>query len=396
MSDNSKNDNATDKSKAKQPASSRDSGKEKKAAHKASTKPATSKTNLLLVFIVIVLVLAIIGGGYEAWQFYTRQQSRYTHNINQLDSRIEQLTKAQRYQSEQQQLQLDALVNQQIAMRENFSNLLKDKQHLRNDWLFAEAEYLVKLANHRLILEKDINTAIVALQAADARLREMADPGTIEIRKTLVEQIHALNAIQQPDITGISLQLGALEKEVDQLPMQTPDPATVAQRTKQPSQASQVKSWRDLPAAIWHDLKSLLVIRDHSQPVHPLMPPEQRYFLIQNLKLQLQQGRLALLKGNNELYKDNLVNAQNWIEKHFDNSSQACKSMLSALGTLSAINISPALPDISNTYSVMQQYRLNGTKSSKQQNKTANTSETKPGTEKQTEPQTKQDDKSKP
>jgi len=127
----------------------------------------------------------------------------------------------------------------------------------------------VKLANHRLILEKDINTAITALEAADERLKEVADPGLLESRQVLLEQIQSLRAIEQPDITGMALQISALKKEVPALATQTPDPITVQQRKETPSDASQVTSWQELPPAMWEDLKSLVIIRDHSQANGP-------------------------------------------------------------------------------------------------------------------------------
>lgn len=331
---------------------------EKKPAKKAAARKPQKQHHPLLVFMIILLLL-VAGAGYGIWQYVYQQQAAVNVKLNIVDQELDKLQRAQRYQSDDQQIQLNKLEEQQQQLARNFASVMKRSAHLRNDWLLAEAEYLVKLANHRLLLENDINTAITALEAADERLKEVADPALLEVRKVFLEQVQALRGIEQPDVTGMALKLSALKKEIPALPMQTPDPATVMQREQQSSHAAKVESWKQLPAAMWEDLKSLVVIRDHSQAVQPLLPPEQHYFLIQNLNLQLEQARLALLRANNRLYIDSLATAKQWIENYFDNSQQVTRSVLASIEALSAKNIEPTIPDISNTFKVLQEYRLN-------------------------------------
>lgn len=335
---------------------------DQKPADKAAkpTKKKQVKKSQPWLMPLIILLLVVIGGSYAGWQQYQKQQTRTSYNFSQLSDQIDTLKRAQKYQSEDQQTQLDKLAEKHNDLKRSFAALLKSSGHLKNDWLLAEAEYLVKLANHRLILEKDITTAITAMEDADERLRGMADPALIEVRKVLLEKIQALRTIEQPDLTGMALQISALKKQIPQLAMKTPDPATVQQRAKQPSKASRVESWNELPKAMWEDIKGLVTIRDHSQVIQPLIPPEQHYFLKQNLNLQLEQARLALLKGNNNLFSDSLQTASQWIEKHFDNEQQTTQSLLQGIKNLSAKNIEPSIPDISQAYKVLQQYRVNG------------------------------------
>lgn len=338
------------------------------AVTKAADKPSKKTTGhkaakkhhpVLTASIIFLLVIGATVAGL--WQFNKKQQSNLAHQFTAINEQIDQLNRAQRYQSDDQQAQLNTLDESQQELKRNFASLLKNSAHLRNDWLLAEAEYLVKLANHRLILEKDINTAITALEAADDRLKEVADPALLEVRKVLLEQVQSLRSIVQPDITGMALRISALKKEVAGLPMQTPDPATVHQREKLPSNASQVKDWRDLPSAMWNDLKNLLVIRDHSQAVQPLIPPEQHYFLVQNINLQLEQARYALLKGNNSLYVDSLSSARQWVENYFDTRQQPTQTMVDTINKLLEKNIEPVIPDISQSFKVLQQYREKNT-----------------------------------
>ena len=337
----------------------KDTAAEKKPVKKA-TRHKHGQKHHPLVFIIIVLLLVLIGASYSLWQYSEKQQVSILNKFSSIDEQLDKLQRAQRYQSDDQQAQINTLDEKQQELKHSFSSLLKSSAHLKNDWLLAEAEYLVKLANHRLILENDINTAITALEAADERLKEVADPALLEVRKILLEQTQSLRSVEQPDITGMALQISALKKEVPTLPMQTPDPTTVQQREEKSSSASQVKSWDQLAKAIWKDIRSLVIIRDHSQAVQPLIPPEQHYFLVQNLNLQLEQARLALLKGNNSLYIDSLNTSKQWIEKHFNIRQQSTQSILKSIDVLAEKNIEPTIPDINRSFKILQQYRLKG------------------------------------
>ncbi len=45
-----------------------------------------------------------------------------------------------------------------------------------NDWLLAEADYLVKMAGRKLWLEHDTASATILLESADHRIAELNDP----------------------------------------------------------------------------------------------------------------------------------------------------------------------------------------------------------------------------
>ena len=71
-------------------------------------------------------------------------------------------------------------------------------------WMIAEAEYLLRIANDRLILARDTNSARVALGLADQRLRDTKDPGWAGVREQIARDIARLSAFEAPDSAGIS------------------------------------------------------------------------------------------------------------------------------------------------------------------------------------------------
>ncbi|MDH3949279.1 MAG: uroporphyrinogen-III C-methyltransferase, partial [Gammaproteobacteria bacterium] len=284
--------------------------KKKPAKKPRHEKPPASGSHLAKLALLSSLIIA--GGIYYLWQEHTRALHDQQQQLTQLQTVIKDQSETQKQFDEAVKDELGMLHERQQTVTEAVSELLKTSRHLRHEWLVAEAEYLVNLASHRLILAQDANTAITALQAADDRLREAGDPSLIVLRKALAEDINSLQAVSIPDIAGLSLKLNAIVQDVDDLPLLTPEPESAAQRHKGPIRPP-VENWQELPAAMWEDMKKLVIIRDHQGPIKPLLSPEQHFFLSQNLKLQLEQARLALLTGENEVYHERLDTAQGWI-----------------------------------------------------------------------------------
>jgi uroporphyrin-3 C-methyltransferase len=100
--------------------------------------------------------------------------------------------------------------------------------------------------------------------------------------------------------------------------------------------------------------KSTIRVRRNDQPQQAMLAPEQQYFLYENLRLQLEGARLAIAKGDQSLFQDNLNTIANWLSTYFDPSHQLAQSMLAAVNELKAINIKPNLPDLSRSLHELQ------------------------------------------
>ena len=322
---------------------------------KAKPKHPKAAGGNYLAKLALLSSLIIAGGIFYLWRYHTDALEGQQQQLTQLQAVIKDQSETQKQFDEAVKHELGTLHERQLAVTEAVSELLKTNRHLRHEWLVAEAEYLVNLASHRLILAQDANTAITALQAADDRLREAGDPSLIVLRKALAEDINSLQAVSIPDIAGLSLKLNAIVQDVEDLPLLTPEPESAAQRQNGPVRPP-VENWQELPAAMWEDMKKLVIIRDHQGPIKPLLSPEQHFFLSQNLKLQLEQARLALLTGENEVYHERLDTAQGWISNWFDPENNRTIHMLEQLKQLDAVNVQPSLPELTRTYQAFQTY----------------------------------------
>lgn len=352
---------ADDKAGAKNKQSTEDKTTSQKPA-KATTpaKPAKS-SNAGVITLIFIITIGMAGGLYLLWE--EQQQIKFKQKISSqnIEQQLNSLKQAQDDANQLSENRIKEIHEFQENLRVNLTNLIRNKEHLRNDWLLAEAEYLVQLANHRLLLEKDVTTAAVALKAADTRLAEVADPALLPIRKILAKDLQTLNNIPTIDLAGLSVTLSALSNNISNLPLNTPDPKThkISQTEKSPA-STDVKSVKDLPAAIWKDIKSLIVIRNHEKPLQPLLAPEQHFFLVQNIGLLLEQSRLALLNGHNEIYQERLATTVKWINQYFDTEHNVTRNMLSSIAELQKFDIDPTLPDISSTFSAIKKYRTQG------------------------------------
>jgi uroporphyrin-3 C-methyltransferase len=358
MTDAEKKSATTDEAEVKK---TRKKSAQKKATVPESTlanqsKPQTSSNTGIFILIFFVAI-ATLGGLYQLWE------SQQLNLIKQqaIRQEITTLKQQQSKASTQNEEQIKKIHTEQGNLRLNLTNLVRNSEHLRNDWLMAEAEYLIQLANHRLLLEKDVATAIVALKAADARLAEVADPALLYIRKILAKDLLTLNNITTVDLAGLSITLSALSNNIPNLPLSTPDPKThkLNQTEKKPA-SSNIENIQELPSAIWQDIKSLIVIRNHEKPLQPLLAPNQHFFLLQNLALLLEQSRLALLNGHNEIFQERLNTTKKWINQFFDTEHNVTRNMLASIDELQKIDIDPTLPDISSTFSAVKKYRTQG------------------------------------
>jgi len=115
-----------------------------------------------------------------------------------------------------------------------------------------------------------------------------------------------------------------------------------------------VADWRELFTAMWQDIKGLVTVRRRDEPVQPLLPPEQRFYLQQNLVLKLETARLALLQREATVYRTALDEAERWTREYFNTGTAPGEAFLQGLARLQQTQIAPDLPDIGGSLRVLR------------------------------------------
>ncbi|MDH5446763.1 MAG: uroporphyrinogen-III C-methyltransferase [Gammaproteobacteria bacterium] len=256
---------------------------------------------------------------------------------------------------------ISAIDDRQSHLENGLDEWFSKNSHLRKDWLLAEAEYLIKLASHRLLLEQDVKTAIVAMEGANARLADVGDPSLLKVRKQINKDIQKLKSVPTIDVAGISLTLSGLIQSVNKLPLQVPDPDSIRQRIKERTpEKREVTGVKSFLTALWQDLKNLVIIRSHDSPVQHMLTADQQFFLVQNLQLRLEQARLALLQGETGVYQERLKEMEQWVPQYFDTTHELTKSTLGTLVSLRKQDITPELPELTRSYEMLEKYLTGG------------------------------------
>ena len=243
--------------------------------------------------------------------------------------------------------------NQRAALE----TLYNDLSVSRDETALAEVEQMLLIAAQQLQLSANVKAALIAMQSADGRLQRMDRPAFNGLRKAISQDMDKLRALPSVDITGINFQLNNLITAVDQMPL------TYQQRAANEVAAQAVPQkdetvWQKLLREIWQEVKQLVRIENTSKTEIPLLPPNQEFFLRENLKLRLLSARLALLSRDEDSFRQELKTAQLWAARYFDDKSNESMRMSDGLKKLAASNISIELPDISPSLQAVRNYRL--------------------------------------
>jgi len=367
-----------------------ESGPEMDSATEPSTaQPPKKKSPLLLITTLVALGLAVgaLVFAYQSTQSTAQELNALSAKFQQSQNRQAQLTAAMQQTQQQarsQASQVDQTTAQQqkiieetrAQLSEQQTKLASDqnalqsreqallarldemKMHLRSDngqWMVSEAEYLLRLASHRVSLERDLATAREALLLADQRLRDTRDPGWLAVREQIARDINTIDGTSLPDVAGLSAKLGALIDQVPQLKLTKNTLGTTSEPTADVATTEgQARTWDSLLDNLIAGFKSTIRVRRNDQPQQAMLAPEQQYFLYENLRLQLEGARLAVAKGDPSLFQDNLKTIANWLGTYFDPGHQLAQAMLNAVNELKAINIKPGLPDLSRSLHELQ------------------------------------------
>ncbi len=215
----------------------------------------------------------------------------------------------------------------------------------------ADIEQLLLIANDSLILQHDLTTALAALRTADERLRALADPAFAETRRQLANEIAALQSTPRPDITGAAFAITGLQQQLDALTLDSlraPGGEREAPGLDVANgEAVDLSGWRATMQDLWERLSALVVIRRSDDADGPLIAPDQRVFLNQNLWLRLESARLTLLARDAEGLRHHLGIARDWLARHYDADDTRVAALLGGIDELERLDIEPDLPDIS-------------------------------------------------
>jgi uroporphyrin-3 C-methyltransferase len=325
-----------------------------KPAPKLKAPKSRSRFKLLPIIAIMISILALAAIAWASYNQYQMQQDWQLLQAAQIQKNNDQKRLSQdTSQTAQSSLQVananQQIVNQQSLLIQQLRQALTATQQKvralsgrqKQDWLLAEAEYLIKLAQLKISLEKDKLTAMALLKTADQRILETADNSLIELRQMIALDITDLQLVSTPDISGIAAQINAIIAQIPHLNLIALEFEPLNNAQGPTNVPAEEFSWS---ATYQNFLNDFVTIKDHSQPVKPLMTANQRGNLNSNIQLALQQAQIALVRGEQGLYEMSLNNAFKWIGEFFQHD-QTSQAILETLTQVSSISINIQLPN---------------------------------------------------
>lgn len=224
----------------------------------------------------------------------------------------------------------------------------------RNAWLLAEAEFYMQIANAQLQLANNPELAMLALTYADERIVQLGDPRLTGIRQALSDELRALEVVDKPDTTGITLTLASLASIVDSLPLRQEAAVQAAEATTgiDPELTGMDRAW----ASVRNAMDGVVKVRNVEDVSPALVAPEARYFLRANLSLQLQAARIALLRGEEIIFRQSLDDADTWLGNYYDEDSAAVQRARVTIAEIRDSVLRVSTPDISRSLQLLRQF----------------------------------------
>lgn len=338
-----------------------------------------SGAGIIALVISLLLALALVVGGWLLWQ---RQQvmldardsvadaeevaalradleagldeirESAVTRADRLEGRVDNL--ASEHQAHVQTLAraeelMQGVRERQSRVDERLHRLQELTDDRREEWARSEVDYLLGLAVHRARLHRDPDSALAALREADAVLRAL-DTDTVDERRAIRGAIEVLLDVRLPDRGAVAAELRELMDGLDGFAAHQPDTRLDPQAMgrQRDAELDSVDGWRAAGARAWlqfrESLASLVVVH-RGEPAPPLMGADEEWYLRENLRLNLQAARIALLEGEQRAWEDSLGEADDWLQRYFQQDAEV-QAARERLQELRSIELQPELPDL--------------------------------------------------
>jgi uroporphyrin-3 C-methyltransferase len=250
---------------------------------------------------------------------------------------------------------LDSLPGRTSNLENSVAAMQGASAGARDTWLLAEAEYYMQIANAQLQLGNNPQLAMLALEMADERVVQMANPALTDVRRALAEELAALEAMEKPDLEGATLTLASLARVVDSLPLRAPGgEARESGEAANEEQGAAARAWASAKEA----MSGLVKVTPPDEETRALLTPDAAHLIRSNLALQLQAARLALLRGEQSIFEQSLEDADALLAEYFDGDSAQVKSAQATIAEISDSMVAVAAPDISESLRLIRQFRV--------------------------------------
>ena len=372
-------DPAAEEPVVEEPVAEKPVGDETVADEVIPQKPRRERSGNSVAWLAfLVSIIAFAAAGYTAWQgWLTGRDTSASDNYARLENRlassdaslaeleakiaaldaenpdIEATLSALRQELDERIRLLSSLPARMSTLESSVASLAGVSEGARDAWILAESEYYMQIANAQLQLANNPHLAALALKMADERIVQLANPALTDVRRAISDELAALDVMEKPDIEGATLTLASLARVVDSLPLaaaaETDDETTGVD----PELSGAGRAW----ASVKNAMSGLVKVTPPERAKLVQMSPDAEYFLRNNIALQLQSARLALLRGEQAIFEQSLDDTSALLNDYFDAGSTQVIGALATIAEIRGHVFSADVPDISESLRLLRQFR---------------------------------------
>ena len=310
----------------------------------------------------VILLLAGASGAYYAWIELNKrldeaaeQRQSLAHDIATIDDSAVFLDFKNNWQGQVSTLDqrintlsegLKELAGRQENIRRHVQKSLARINRGQLEWGLSETLQVLHMANHRLLIERDIAGTTTALNLASKRLHELNDPRLLPVRESISRQIGKLENTPVPDWVGISLKLNNTLARLRQdiagaATAREPQPESSSTDSNENNQTP----WQKLAGQVKVFIDESIKITRKEQPSSMLVNGQDKELVHEFLRARLLSAQYALANRDDQSYHQEIEAAVAWLEKstHLTGLSH----LANELEDLNSVNLKPELPDIS-------------------------------------------------
>lgn len=302
-----------------------------------------------------------VGNLQQAQRQFDTLQQQLDQQVQQLGQNLQQLQGSQQQTQttvmQQLQMTMSSLNEQSLQLNQLGSEVESLQARVAGGssaalraQLLTEAGGMLRLAELRLQVAQDADTAATLVRSTDAVLAQVDDPAVAALRSRLASDLAALQANTVVDVLALYRQLGDVIAALDSL-------TAVSTMTVADLQVTPVDDGRPVEPGWFNQASDFLgqyfVLTKRDDTIAPLLSPQEDWLIRKSIALQLQQARLAALEGNEALYKVAVIEARSALTTNLQGANK--QSLLAQLESLTAVPLRTQVPSLVDSIAALQQ-----------------------------------------
>jgi uroporphyrin-3 C-methyltransferase len=258
---------------------------------------------------------------------------------------------------------LDARLSDTALQRSQLEALMQNLSRSRDEYLMADIESTLRLAQEHTQLSGSAQPMLAALRSLQRRLQS-ASPQFAPVQRAVAQDLTRIESSSYLDTPALLAKLNELLRLAPELPFAnaqvqgraagvkpavgtgaaplpaSPTPPSAASggavSTNTPvvgaSWGEKLQAWWQRQwAYAWQTLSGLVRVSRIDGPEAALLAPDQAFFLRENLQLLLLNARQALLARQPEAARTDLLRVESLLRKYFNPDAEATRQALELL-----------------------------------------------------------------